>query len=185
METRFLAELRAQVNGDKLTGYAHVFGQVAKVGRGYERMAPEAFQRSLSSGKEIIATQQHNPALLLGSTRSGTLKVGTDEHGLAFEVPKLPDTSYARDLRELIERGDIGACSFGFMPGEQEYSKAPNGGALRTHTSVGYLFDVSVVALPAYDGTEAHLRSIDFSDEEQEQDIASQLIRIRHKVRSI
>lgn len=179
---RFDCELRAEVTGDKLEGFAHTFGSVARIGQTLERMQEGCFTRSLASGEEIIATHQHNPALLLGTTASGSLRVSQDTQGLSFEIDKLPNTTAGRDVRELIERGDLRSCSFGFLPGEVTNSRA-NGMLLRSHTDVKRLFDVSVVALPAFSGTEAHLRAEDLL-EESELDLQTQLILIRNKLRS-
>ncbi|EIQ76315.1 prohead protease, partial [Shigella flexneri 1235-66] len=51
--------------------------------------------------------------MLLGRTRSGTLKLEEDETGLRFELTP-PDPSTGRDVIELVKRGDISGMSFGF-----------------------------------------------------------------------
>ena len=159
---RFHAELRAAaVDGNRLAGHAAVFGQVAPIRGGYEAIGPGAFDEVLARGDDVVALRDHNPALLLGRTKSGTLRLGVDGDGLAFEVD-LPDTAYARDVRELVARGDLAGASFGFLPGKDELGRTPDGKQLRTHTSVSRLLDVSVVALPAYDGTDVMLRHLTF-----------------------
>lgn len=178
MPNRFFAEFEADLSGNGLKGYAHVFGYFADLPgqKHLEAMGPHAFERSLKANKDVVATIEHDPKRLLGSTRSGTLKVEADAKGLQFEIPDLPDTSYVRDMRALIERGDLAACSFGFVPGEDEWSRAPDGRQLRTHTNVERLFDVSVVSLPAFEGTEAQLRAMTF--EPRNTDLRTQLIRL-------
>ena len=56
-----------------------------------------------------------------------------------------------------MERGDINQCSFGFIPTEEtwDYNSTP---MLRTIHEVE-LYEVSIVPLPAYEDTEAALRS--------------------------
>jgi len=64
----------------------------------------------------------------------------------------LPNTSYGRDAAELVRRGDVTGFSFGFsMPtrGGDEWSAD---GTERLLKSVR-LFEVSLVAFPAYSGT--------------------------------
>ena len=158
---RFFVETRAELAGNTLRGYAAVFDGTAKVGGGYERIAPSAFDAVLERA-DPRALINHNPSLVLGRRSAGTLRLSADSRGLAFEVD-LPDTTYARDLRELVERGDLAGASFGFKPGKDEMSRAPDGKQVRTHTEVSDLVDVSAVTYPAYEGTSLMLRHIDFS----------------------
>lgn len=179
---RYYAELRsADVSGDTLAGHAAVFGQTAQIRGGYEAVAPEAFDAVLKRGDDVVALRDHDPALLLGRLSSGTLRVRTDDVGLAFEVD-LPDTAYARDVRELVRRGDLRGASFGFVPGTDVLGHAPDGKQLRTHTSVARLLDVSVVALPAYEGTDVVLRSLTFGPPAL--DRRTQMILARHRART-
>jgi uncharacterized protein len=174
---RFFAETRAEVSGDTLRGHAAVFGVMANLPQHYEQLDNSAFDNVIND--DVRALVNHNPSLLLARSKSGTLKLGVDKTGLAFEIPKLPNTSYARDLRELVERGDLDGMSFGFMPGEDEWSKAPDGRQLRTHTNLAALIDVSPVTFPAYTGTDVALRAVDFSNRPNNR---SKLIFIRSKL---
>lgn len=159
---RLLAEFRAELDGNRLVGHASVFGQMAPVAGGYEQIAPGAFTRALEDpDTDVRALVNHNPTMVLGRQSAGTLKLETDEEGLRFEVD-LPDTSYARDLRELVGRGDVTGASFGFIPGEDTIGRAPDGKQVRTHTSVARLLDVSPVTWPAYEGATVALRHIIF-----------------------
>lgn len=173
---RFLAEFRATLDGNRLIGHAAVFGQTAKLATGYERLAPSAFKAALADpATDVRALVNHNPTMVLGRQSAGTLKLETDDQGLRFEVD-LPDTSYARDLRELIGRGDVTGASFGFVPGEDEWSTAPDGKQVRTHTSVRKLLDVSPVTWPAYEGATVALRHLEIHGPSARE----QAIRSRH-----
>lgn len=178
---RFNAELRAaELRGGTLYGHAAVFGQHAPIRGGWEAIAPGAFDQVLKRDN-VRALVNHNPSLLLGSTRSGTLKLATDTDGLVFEV-QIPDTTYGRDLRELVERGDLGGASFGFIPGDDTVGTAPDGRQLRTHTNLAQLLDVSAVTYPAYDGTDVSLRSVSF-DHPATNHRRTQIILARHRAR--
>lgn len=155
----FPVELRAaEISGNTLTGHAAVFDQPTQIRGGWEQIAPGAFDAALRRGDDVVALRDHNPSLLLGRTKSGTLRLGVDADGLVFEAD-LPDTEYARDVRALVARGDLAGASFGFLPGREARGKGPDGRQLRTHTSVQRLVDVSVVSTPAYEGTDVALRS--------------------------
>ncbi|MCF6387305.1 HK97 family phage prohead protease [Mycobacterium sp. MBM] len=175
------AELRTEMAGDKLTGYASVFGQYADFGSFLETLAPTAFNAVLADpATDVRSYYQHDSARLLGRQGSGTLRLGTDTAGLHFELD-IPDTTDGRDLRELVSRGDITGMSFGFMAGQEEWGHTPDGRELRTHTSVARLIEVSPVSRPAYIGTSVQLRSLaDITTPAD--DLRSQLIRARARV---
>jgi HK97 family phage prohead protease len=158
---RFCAEFRSAVTGNRLEGHAAVFDRLAQIRGGWEQIAATAFDEVLRSDPDVMALINHDPGLILDRTRTGSLKLGTDSEGLTFEAT-IPDTSYGRDLREQIAAGLMTGCSFGFLPGRDELGHAPDGRQLRTHTSVKQLLDVSVVATPAYGGTDVTLRSQSF-----------------------
>ncbi len=179
MITRFSVQLRAQLAGQKLRGHAAVFGHVASIDRHYEQLDRDAFAAALANpDTDIRALINHDPNLLLGRQSTGTLRVGADSEGLEFEVD-LPNTTYANDLREVMDRGDLDGASFAFVPGEDRWDRAPDGRQLRTHTSVERLIDVSPVTFPAYEGAGVALRSIQFDGTNYSK---SQLIRARARV---
>lgn len=148
-------QCRAELRGNKLGGYAAVFGQTADLGIfGQERVAAGAFDAALK-GSDVRALWNHDPLYVLGRESAGTLRLRADSTGLEYEVD-LPDTTYARDLRTLVERGDVTGASFGFVPGVHTWDTDHQ---VRTHTSVKALVDVSPVTFPAYDGASTEARS--------------------------
>lgn len=177
---RFLTEFRAEITDRKLVGHAAVFGQLATIGGTYERVADGAFDQVLANpDTDVRALINHDARYLLGRQSAGTLRLATDREGLRFEVD-LPDTSYANDLRELASRGDLTGASFGFVPGEVDRDRAPDGRQVLTHRSVAQLVDVSPVTFPAYDGASVALRHITFHPSSSRR---SQLIIARHRAR--
>jgi uncharacterized protein len=118
IERRHLAaEIRADVSGKRLLGYAATFNTETRIGDFFEVVKPGAFSRSLVNKDNVAALLDHNPERLLGRVRSGSLKLFEDARGLGFEV-SVPDTSAGRDALELAQRGDCSGCSFGFRLGE-------------------------------------------------------------------
>ncbi|MHA3020140.1 HK97 family phage prohead protease [Mycobacterium sp. BMJ-28] len=154
-------ELRSEVAGNTLTGYASVYGSYADLGGYVESFAPGSFDKALGgAGTDVRSFWNHDSAKLLGRQSTGTLKVWTDSTGLGFEV-HLPNTSAGNDVRELAERGDIGGVSIGFRPGEEDHTGRVGNRALRTHTSVAHLVEISPCSIPAYSSTTVQLRSLD------------------------
>lgn len=153
----------------KISGYAAVFNSRTSIGDYFDEVIkPGAFKGSISEDEsDIRALFNHDWDKVLGRTKSETLSLSEDDKGLKFEL-ELPNTTYARDLAESMERGDIDQCSFGFfVTGEEwDYNSEP---ALRTITDVD-LYEISVVSIPAYDDTEASLvrsKEIDKSVEQR------------------
>lgn len=153
--TRVDVLCRAEIRGNKLGGYASVFDQTADLGwGGKERMAQGSFDEALKTS-DVRALYNHDANFLLGRQSAKTLRLSPDEHGLEYEID-LPDTQYARDLRTLVDRGDITGASFGFVPGLHTWDSASE---TRTHTQVRALVDVSPVVFPAYVGASTEARS--------------------------
>jgi uncharacterized protein len=143
-------------NGMVFGGYAWKYDEPSlPLGHGFtERIAPGTFTRSLKSRAEIRAYVNHDDTLLLGSRRAGTLRIDDRNDGGWVEID-LPDTTWGRDIRTLVERGDIGAkgnggMSFGFSTVKDSWS---DDGAERTLLE-GKLWEVSVVT-----GTSAYMSS--------------------------
>lgn len=154
-----------------LRGYAAVYGVPTNRQQQYagtETIGDHAFDGLLS--QDVVALVDHNPSMLLGRTTSGTLRLASDAHGLAFELD-LPDTQLGRDTRELVRRGDLAGCSFTAAVGTVERTA---GGV--THTAFSRLVDVSVVASPAYPETSVVARAA------SQQSLRAQLASIRAHV---
>lgn len=159
---------RVAVNNRKFRGHAAVYGQKAWIGGDsgfYEVIEPGAFDRVLGEAPDVRLLLEHDPRWLLGRTMSGTLRLATDKKGLAVEAD-MPDTSYAHDAAELITRGDLGQMSFAFevpYPPQSEFERwerQKDGTDLRRLIDFRGLYDASLVAYAAYEGTDVALRSV-------------------------
>lgn len=152
-------ELRAAGDGMSFSGYAAVFNSPSQPLPFTEVIAPGAFKRTLTRRNNIRMLLNHDTSRVLGTTRSGTLRLQEDSRGLHVEAD-LPDTTYGRDLSVVMQRGDVDAMSFGFSvpPKGDRWS---DDGAQRTLTEVR-LHEVSVVTFPAYEATSANVRDYSF-----------------------
>lgn len=166
LETRIVEvdkfEVREDASGMFLEGYAALFNSRSENLGGFtETIRPGAFRASLKARNDIKLLWNHDTGAVMGSTRAGTLTLTEDERGLRVSAT-LPDTTYGRDARELVRRGDVTGFSFGFsMParGGDEWSAD---GTERVLKSVR-LHEVSLVAFPAYPETNgtATVRGLD------------------------
>lgn len=151
-------EVRATDTGaPQIVGYAAVFDSPSQDLGGFtEIVKPGAFTRTLKKA-DVRALFNHNPDYVLGRTKSKTLKLMEDAHGLMMEVMP-PDQQWSRDLMDSIKRGDIDGMSFAFytrkdnwyMDGQTQYRELLD----------VELDDVSVVTYPAYPATQVGVRSL-------------------------
>ena len=156
IERRFYADVELRVDDEEggITGYAAVFNKYSEdLGFFKEKIQEGAFSKTIVEN-DIRALINHDPSLIIGRTKNKTLKLWEDDTGLGFDV-KLPDTTYANDLRESIRRKDITQNSFGFQTVQDQWS---TDGKRRTLLEVK-LFDISPVTFPAYKQTSVKLRS--------------------------
>jgi HK97 family phage prohead protease len=165
-EYRYLTtpvELRADGDGPRrLVGHAAIFDTDTDIGPvdswGWrERIAPGAFRTAIAED-DVRALFNHDPNIVLGRNRAGTLRMLEDAVGLAVDI-LVPDTVYGRDVLTLIERGDVSQMSFGFAirTGGQMWEEMPDGVIRRTIKDV-QLFDVSPVTFPAFPATDVAVR---------------------------
>lgn len=144
--------------GVRVSGYAAVFGQVADIGGFFrEVIAPGAFADAI--GRDDVVFLVNHEGLPLARTRSGTLTLTQDDHGLRMETVLDPSDPDVQAILPKMRRGDLDKMSFAFLPEVQEWDESQNP-PLRTIKRAS-LFDVSIVTTPAYDGTEIGLRSLE------------------------
>lgn len=151
-------ELRAAVSDDSIgtfAGYAIRYDSPSLPLPFTERVARGALTRTLKAKNDIRMYVNHDDRLVLASTRSKTLRLEDREDGLFVEAD-LPDTSYARDLRAVMEKRVVNTMSFGFSTVRDSWS---NDGSERSLDEIR-LHEVSVVTgVAAYPATTASVRS--------------------------
>lgn len=164
VERRMLCrEVRLDTQGGKplIRGYAAVFNQLSgDLGGFREQLNAGAFTEALGTS-DVRALINHDSNLVLGRSTSGTLTMREDSTGLAVEITP-PDTQAARDLMELMRRGDVSQMSFAFTVAkeDQTWQRDGQGPWIRTIKRVNGLYDVSVVTYPAYAQTTAAVRAL-------------------------
>lgn len=152
-----------------VSGYAAVFDSRSVVmwdwweGSFVEEVSAGAFTRTLQNNADVRFLINHDQNLVLGRTRSGTLRLTEDEVGLRIDADMAP-TTYAQDLAITMGRGDVSQMSFMFRTIKDEWAETEDGMPLRRLLEV-HLLDTSIVTFPAYEATEAGLRSMQFPDE--------------------
>jgi len=167
-EIRFLevAEVRAVQDdtGAWIEGYPIVFNQETVIG-GYcrEVILPEAVTDELLRDVALMIGHDFGMIPLAHSRRnngSGTMTLTRDEHGVKMRA--LLDTENnpkAKEAYSAIRRGDISGMSFAFVVGEERWEDLDTEMPLRVITKLSAIFEVSLVAFPAYSGTSVQAAS--------------------------
>src|ERR1700674_3929231 len=156
----FTAEFRVEKRDGKPTmivGYPAKFNKLSRRMWGMrEQIMPGAFKRTLAEGADVRALLNHNPDIVLGRNKAGTLRLKEDSTGLRMEIDA-PDTQAARDLMTSIDRGDISQGSFRFRTVTDNWHMQ-DGETIRDLIDVD-LMDVSPVTFPAYEDTDMGVRA--------------------------
>jgi hypothetical protein len=176
-------ELRVdEVSGAPIvSGYAAVFNSLSEVlfeweqGKFREQIAPGAFSKTLREQNVPLLIEHAD--LPLATTRAGTLRLIEDEHGLHYESALEMSDPDVQRLVPKMRRGDLNKSSFGFFPVRESWNDKTKPRTRTIHEA--RLFDVSIVARPAYPATEAKVRKQLADDNLDAENIAEMLVRLR------
>lgn len=122
----------------------------------YEKINTDAFKDAVETD-DVRCLFNHDPNIVLGRNKSGTLLLVNSDSGVDFTV-EAPASDRFKELAESVKRGDINQCSFAFSVESETWSYDDNGDVHRS-INLGKLYDVSIVTYPAYEDTEAYCRS--------------------------
>lgn len=141
-------------------GHASVFNKWSlDLGGFREKVAKGAFDSVLSRDPHVLHLWDHDSRYVLSSTRNKTLELRVDPIGLHY-YSRVAKTSYAEDLRVLLDRGDISQSSFAFTVEKDEWRITEQDGeeiVERVVLEIKDLFDVTTTAMGAYPTTDAAL----------------------------
>ncbi|MGE4341482.1 MAG: HK97 family phage prohead protease [Bacilli bacterium] len=152
-----------------IEGYAIVFNQETLIGDREHGFTEVIDKRSLDGTdlEDVPLKYNHTDnRLILARTRNGSLTFQIDDHGLKIRA-ELIDTQSNRDVYKSIVAGLLDKMSFAFTVKSQSWDRSGEV-PKRTITQIDRLYDVSVVDLPAYEGTsiDALTRSLEIADAE-------------------
>lgn len=160
-------------------GYAAVFNQETTIGGQWrEQIAPGAFSDALDRD-DVVFLINHD-GLPLARTRSGTLELSEDDHGLKMKASLDISDPDVRSIVPKMKRGDLDKMSFAFMPTRQAWQDGEEM-PLRTIQEAS-LFDVSIVTTPAYGGTDIGLRSFQEYQEQRSRSHVARRLRMKSKL---
>lgn len=168
-------ELRAEgvPESRTITGRAVVFNTPTVIAGCYrEVIAADAITDELLQRSDVVLTLEHDlRAGVLGryNAGQGTMQLERRDDGI-YMTCDLPETALGDAVLAGVRRGDYSHMSFAFSVGQSEWSEDEDGIDLRTITKVSQLYDVSVVAFPAYSDTSLTARSAEEPETDDEPD---------------
>jgi HK97 family phage prohead protease len=153
-------ELRAEDGKPPtLSGYALVYENRYDIGGGPENGGfTETIARGAaakSAGEADVRLLVNHTGVPLARSKSGTLRLESDDIGLRVDAELDPANPAVAELRSAMSRGDLDAMSFAFKAVRQSFDTKTE---VRTINELK-LYDVSVVTFPANPATVAQMRT--------------------------
>lgn len=180
-------EIETRADGSQsLVGYAAVFNSTS-VDMGWidtftESIVPGAFTRSLKENADVRALLDHQTGMIIARTKNGTLSLEEDSVGLKVRMTPVP-TEDGKKAIEWVRSGLVDAMSFGFETVTDKWSV--RGGKQHRELLDVNLFEVSLVAFPAYPATSIGVRSAQTIWTEHQKEQRSNLERAKRRLRVI
>lgn len=168
-ETRYfnieseLRELPDTGNSRKIRGYALKFNCLSEDLGGFRECILPGALDGLIEKSDVLALYDHDRSrgILARSTNgTGSLKLIVDETGLIYEFDA-PDTALGDEVVTGIKRQDLRNSSFAFTVAEEHFERQNDGTYIRYIDRFEAIYDVSIVAHPAYKDTEVDVRGLD------------------------
>lgn len=154
-------EIRAKTDQQRhlLSGYAIVFNSPSENMGFIETVDSKALDDVDLSN--VFALYNHDFNNVLGKTGKN-LSLNIDEKGLSFSLELLPSDEH---IFELVQQGIINKMSFGFIVDSDDWQDSTH----RTITKIKNLKEISLVPVPAYEGTDiVAKRGLDMSEKTEE-----------------
>lgn len=146
-------------------GYASTFNEPYTLMEDSEFVIQEQVDSRAFEGADMsdIIMQYDHAGRVFARISNGTLRVASDERGLAIEAD-LGGTDIGGQLYQEIKGGYTTKMSYGYTTAADSWEerKLEDGRtlALRTITSISKVYDVSAVSLPANNATSISVRNL-------------------------
>ena len=167
-EVRFAPiELRTEQEDERVAyieGYPIVFNQETDMGEWREVIDPATVSDEKMLRDVALMVGHDFGSIPLAHSRrnngSGTMQLTAADEGVfmraALDVEGNPK---AKEAYSAVKRGDLSGMSFAFTVNEERWEDLDTDKPLRRITGFGRIFEVSLVAFPAYPGTSVQAAS--------------------------
>ena len=167
-EVRFLPlELRTEQENEEaayLEGYPIVFNQETDMGEWRETIDPSAAgDEKLLRDVALMVGHDFGSIPLAHSRRNngnGTMLLTASDEGVFMRaLLDVKNNPKAAEAYSAVKRGDLSGMSFAFTVNEERWEDLDTDKPLRRITGFGKIYEVSLVAFPAYSGTSVQAAS--------------------------
>ena len=159
METRYFNIEYKSLDNNEIQGTASSLNSPYDMGSFDEVIDEHAFDEADFS--QAAALFNHDQNIVLGRVKNKTLNIEVKNKNLVYTINP-PDTSAAKDVMILINRGDIYQSSFAFDVKEDgDLWEYMDGRYKRTIKKINKVYDVSPVTYPANPNTSVASRSME------------------------
>ncbi|KAF0392187.1 phage major capsid protein [Pediococcus pentosaceus] len=142
-----------------ISGYALKFDTPSKdLGGFVEVLDKDSLSDIELDGIKLL--NNHDFSQVLASSPE-TMTLTVDDTGLKFEADLDPEVSFAKDVYQNVKNKNLDKCSFGFATDQDVFTKEGEQ-VVRHIKKINSLFDVSIVAIPAYDDTDVQIAKRSF-----------------------
>jgi HK97 family phage prohead protease len=159
METRYFNIEYKSLENNEIQGTASSLNSAYDMGYFDEAIDEHAFDDADFS--EAAALFNHDQNIVLGRVKNKTLKIEVKDKSLVYTINP-PETSAAKDVMILINRGDIYQSSFAFdIKDDGDSWEVMEGRWKRTIKKINKVYDVSPVTYPANPNTTVAARNME------------------------
>ncbi len=160
-ERRYLSqplEYREEGEEKRFEGYAVIFNSETDLGWFTEEIRDGAFEDVMND--DVRGLFNHDPDVILGRSKSGTMKLTVDARGVKYSIDYNPNDPDHVRVMEKVKRGDVSQSSFAFGIKDAVW-EIREGRDHRVITKLSRWYDVSPVTYPAYQDTTVAARSFE------------------------
>jgi HK97 family phage prohead protease len=160
-ERRYLSqplEYREEGEEKRFEGYAVIFNSETDLGWFTEEIRDGAFEDVMND--DVRGLFNHDPDVILGRSKSGTMKLTVDARGVKYSIDYNPNDPDHVRVMEKVKRGDVSQSSFAFGIKDAVW-ETREGRDHRVITKLSRWYDVSPVTYPAYQDTTVAARSFE------------------------
>lgn len=151
-------EMRKEGDDEFFVGTAVPFNEVTDLGYFSEEITRDAFSEVMND--DVRGLFNHDPDVVLGRNKSGTMKLTVDDKGVGYKILyNSKDPDHVR-VMEKVKRGDVSQSSYAFSVKDAAWSTR-DGKDHRTITKLSRWYDVAPVTYPANPNTTVGKRSLD------------------------
>ncbi|MCJ1989033.1 HK97 family phage prohead protease [Pseudolactococcus carnosus] len=146
-----------------IEGYFVVYNSETELFDGaFEEIQAGALDESIANNN-VVALDNHDTRIVLGSTDSQTVELKSDEKGLWARIKIDLEDPNAKSAYQKVKNGLVTGCSFGFNPLEETTENRADG-SIKWVVTKAEILEISTTVFPAYKDTNVEARHKQFDE---------------------